>query len=243
MKKNKSINQQNQKKMSTTKTKKSMLNTKDMSATSGRVKPVIDPGNHTIKINSITFDQTPYDTEAWNIVLHVETEPVQGEFEGFLTDSNDTSSPRYKGQVGRIRFSPWPFKDADLPSGRKISRDTEILKSMIYLAETLEVRDELDSIEAETIEDFMVHCNNIFSDSKFLNACVGGRQWENKEGYINNDLFLPRISKDGIPLERLHVENSRLLNFNTADHVKEIKKKENVASFEPPSNGSSDFEL
>ena len=44
----------------------------------------MSPGNHKVKINSITFDKTPYDSEAYNIMLHVETEPVTGDFEGFL---------------------------------------------------------------------------------------------------------------------------------------------------------------
>ena len=50
-----------------------MLNTKDMSVGSvAEAKPVIGPGNNVIKINSITFDVTPYDPDAYNIVLHVE---------------------------------------------------------------------------------------------------------------------------------------------------------------------------
>ena len=40
-----------------------MLSTKDMSAGSGRTKPVLSPGNQVIRINSITFDQTPYDMD------------------------------------------------------------------------------------------------------------------------------------------------------------------------------------
>ena len=44
-----------------------MLSTKDMSAGSGGTKPVIGTGNHKVKINSITFDQTPYDADAFNI--------------------------------------------------------------------------------------------------------------------------------------------------------------------------------
>ena len=36
---------------------KVMLNTKDMSAGSSRPKPVLGPGNHVIKINSVTFDK------------------------------------------------------------------------------------------------------------------------------------------------------------------------------------------
>jgi len=240
------ITNQTLKKMNTTKNKK-MLNTKDMTAGSGKIRPVLDPGNHKIKINNITFDQTPYDTEAYNIVLHVEGEALEGEFEGFLVDPTDAKGPRYKGQVGRVRFSPWPYKDAQLPSGREISRDTEVLKSMIYLAEVLECREELDAIESENIEDFMNSCNSLFtgeSCSVFVNACIAGREWENKEGYINSDLFLPRISRNGISLEKLDVEDSKLIEFNKDNHITPIKKKKDVDSFEPKSeNDGSDFEL
>ena len=228
--------------------KKNMLNTKDMSAGSGRTKPVLDPGNHVVKINSITLDQTPYDAEAYNINLHVETAPLGGEFEGFFKDYNDQSQGRYMGQIGRVRISPFPFKDTTLPSGREISRDQEILKNMITLAETLDMRDGLDSIEADTIESFMTECNSLFSGSKLINMCIGGREWENKEGYINNDLFLPRISKDGIAMEGLDKENSRLLKFDRAVHVKALVKKDAPSNgvetpFKANSGSGDDFEL
>ena len=234
--------------MSTSTKNKTMLSTKDMTAGSGKVRPVVEPGNNVIKVNNITFDQTPYDKEAYNIVLHIETKPIEGEFEGFLVDPSDSKGPRYEGQVGRVRFAPWPYKDADLPSGRKISRDTEVLKSMIYLADVLGCRDELDMIEAESIEDFMVSANKLITangPSEYFNACIGGREWENKEGYVNNDLFLPRMSKDGIPIEALDKEPSRLVQFNKDIHIKPIKKKDDVGSFEPKTNNDSgsDFEL
>lgn len=221
-----------------------MLSTKDMSAGSGKARPVIGVGNQKVKINSITFDQTPYDRDAYNVVLHVESEPVGGEFEGFLVDSNNPNGPRYKGQVGRVRLSPYPFKDATLPSGREVKRDTEVLKSMIYLSEVLNKRDDLDMIEADTIEEFMKSADSVLSGNTFINACIGGREWENKEGYINYDLFLPRNSKDGVSLEALDVENSRLYKFSKEDHVKELKKTETTSSFEPagPSAGD-DFDL
>ena len=223
-----------------------MLNTKDMSAGSGKAKPVIGVGNQVIKINSISFDVTPYDSEAHNIVLHVESEPVKGEFQGFLKDVNKPDGPRYDGQVGRIRFSPYPYKDATLPSGREIQKDTEVLKAMVYLSEVLNKREELDKIEAQTIEDFMVSCNKLFSNSVYFNACVGGREWENKEGYVNYDLYLPRMSKDGIPLEAMDVENSRLLTFKKEDHVRELQKKESNSNhtFEPVNaSAGDDFDL
>ena len=230
------------------KNKKVMLNTKDMSAGSGRTKPVLDPGNHVVRINSITLDQTPYDTESYNIHLHIETEPIGDTFEGFFRDYNNQSLGRYEGQVGRVRISPFPFKDTTLPSGREISRDQEILKNMITVAETLDMRDGLDSIEADTIESFMTECNKLMGGSKLINMCIGGREWENKEGYINNDLFLPRISKDGIAMEGLDKENSRLLQFDRAVHVKALVKKDAPTNgtdtpFKADSGSGTDFEL
>ena len=163
-----------------------MLSTKDMSAGSGKARPVIGVGNQKVKINSITFDQTPYDKDAYNVVLHVESEPVGGEFEGFLVDPNDANGPRYKGQVGRIRLSPYPFKDATLPSGREVKRDTEVLKSMIYLSEVLNKRDDLDMIEADTIEEFMKSADSVLSGDTFINACacwiVTGKQSRDGNG-------------------------------------------------------------
>tara|TARA_R100001463_G_scaffold55937_2_gene107758 strand:+ start:1444 stop:2121 length:678 start_codon:yes stop_codon:yes gene_type:complete len=225
-----------------------MLSTKDMSAGSGRTKPVLSPGNQVIRINSITFDKTPYDSDAYNIMLHVESEPINGEFEGFYKDMNNQSLGRYEGQVGRVRYSPFPFKDTTLPSGREIERDQEVLKSMIFLSEQLGKRDELDSIEANTIEQFMVECNTILSNSEFFNACIASREWENKDGYVNDDLYLPRISKDGVPVEALDKESSRLLKFDRATHVKALVKKENntaaaTVNFEGQSGSGSDFEL
>ena len=224
-----------------------MLNTKDMSAGTGKAKPVIGTGNQKIKINSITFDQTPYDMDAYNITLHVESEPMDGDFNGFLKDVNNPSGPRFEGQVGRVRFSPYPFKDTTLPNGNEISRDNEVLKAMIFLSETVNKREELDAIEASTIEDFMSKASIICSNTGYINACLGAREWENREGYVNNDLFLPKRNRMGIPLEALDVENSNLTVFDKTDsnHFRPFAKKEPtvVNSFEPNSTSGSDFEL
>ena len=214
-----------------------MLNTKDMSAGSGKARPLMGPGNNQVRINSITLDQTPYDRDAYNINLHMETKPLGGDFEGFFRDKDNESKGRYEGQIGRVRISPFPFKDTTLPSGREINKDQEILKSMIFLAETLNKRDELDSIEANTIEEFMSSANSLLSNSDFFNVCLASREWENKEGYINNDLYLPKLSKDGIPMEALDTENSRLIEFNAGTHVKPVIKKD-----APSSNGQTNFE-
>jgi len=225
-----------------------MLSTKDMSAASGKEKPVVGTGNHKVKINSISFDKTPYDANAYNIMLHIETEPVTGDFQGFLKDMNNLNGPRYEGQVGRVRYSPYPYKDTTLPSGKEISRDTEVMKAMIFLAEALDKRAGLDAIQANTIEDFMLKCDKLLSGPTYVNVCLGAREWENTEGYVNNDLYLPKISKDGVPIEALNVEKSKLLIFDSNDpnHLRKIEKKNSptTSQFEPTSAASGDdFDL
>ena len=209
-----------------------MLSTKDMSAGSGGTKPVIGTGNQKVMINSITFDQTPYDMDAYNITLHVESEPIVGEFNGFLKDVNNPNGERYAGQVGRVRFSPYPFKDATLNNGNEISRDTEVLKAMVFLSEVVGKRAELDAIEANTIEDFMIKAAKICSQTGYVNACLGAREWENKEGYVNNDLFLPKRNRMGVPLEEVDAENSNLITFdkNDTNHFRPMVKKESATS-------------
>ena len=224
-----------------------MLSTKDMSAGSGGIKPVMDPGNQKVKINSITFDQTPYDSEAYNIVLHVESEPIEGEFQGFAKDMNNPNSERYAGQVGRVRFSPYPYKDTVLQNGNEINRDTEVLKAMVFLAEVVGKRNELDAIEANTIEDFMAKASNVCSNTGYINACLGSREWENKDGYINNDLFLPKRTRGNTPLEALDVENSKLTVFdkNNTNHFRPFVQKDapKADNFEPAVIAGSDFDL
>ena len=223
-----------------------MLNTKDMSISSGKARPLMGPGNSEVKINSITFDKTPYDAEAFNVNLHIEGRPLGGDFEGFFKDKDNESKGRYEGQIGRVRMTPYPYKSTTLPSGREIDRDQEVLKSMIFMSEVMNKRTELDAIESETIEDFIISCSQIFS-GQWFNVCLGSREWENKEGYINNDLYLPKLSKDGVPAEKFGVDNSRLTKFNADLHVRVLVKKEQKTNgaFEPTQakQVGSDFDL
>jgi len=224
------------------------LSTKDMTTGGGKLRPLMGPGNTVARINSITLDKTPWDAAAFQINLHMETEPITGEFEGFLRDQHNESLGRYDGQIGRVRMSPFPYKDTTLDSGREISKDQEILKAMIFVSEVLDKRGTLDAIEADTIEEFVNQCNTLFSNSGFFNVCLASREWENKEGYINNDLYLPKLSRDGIPMEALDVENSRLITYDKSTHVRSINKssENGVTSqkFEPAvTSGTSDFEL
>ena len=226
-----------------------MLSTSGMSAGSGKMKPVIDAGNQELKINSIAVSAPPYDQTAYDLVLNVESKPVSGEFEGFLLDANNSNGPRYQGQVGRVKFSRYAFSNATLPSGRAVKRDESILKALITLAEAQGKRAQIDAVQASTIEDFVSKAGAILCDGVFYNFCVGGREWENKEGYTNLDLFLPKFTSQSVPFEAIGVENSKLTVFNRSEHVVALKKaaSQAVNSFEPVSSAGlvsgDDFDL
>ncbi len=61
-----------------------MLNTKDMQVGTGKARPLIGPGNNVVKINAITLDQTTYDSDAFNLNLHTEPNPLGAHFDGFF---------------------------------------------------------------------------------------------------------------------------------------------------------------
>lgn len=224
-----------------------MLSTKDMSAGSGKAKPVISAGNQELKINSITLNTPTYDESAYDLILNVESKPIGGEFEGFLVDVNNPNGPRYKGQVGRVKFSRYSFSDTTLPSGMEIERDSSILKALINLAENANKRAEVDSIQAATIEEFVTKASAILSGETYYNFCIGGREWENKQGYTNLDLFLPKFMSGEVPFESIGEEPSRMITFDQSKHVIALKKKTNdeaVNAFEPTVGGSGDdFDL
>ena len=106
-----------------------MITTKNITSGGGTPK-VIQPGNVTCKINSITLDKVPYKEGAYNLNIHLETEDMGSDFEGFLVDKDNPDGPRYKGQIGKVRFSEWPYSDGETKSGIKVSRDIEIVKAI-----------------------------------------------------------------------------------------------------------------
>ena len=199
------------------------------------VKKVITPGNVVVKINDVTFDKTPFDDESWNIHIHVETKPMGEDFEGFLISKDDTEGKRYLGQVGRIRASEYTFKDSIIKSGTKatsISRDSEVLKFMKAFCKNIGALDWFigQSDIHDTMEEFMTQFQK---DAPFKNkwyeTCLAGKGYNNKDNFLNYDLFFPRFTKDKTPIEIVDTEPSALITFNSEIHIKMPKTKKVAA--------------
>lgn len=225
-----------------------MINTKDIpTGGTGGTPKTLQPGNRTIKINSIYLEKFPFGTDAYNLMLDCEGPDLGEKFEGFFVDKDNESLGRHKGQVGRVRASQWAYESKTLSGDIEINRDAEIakfLKNFAVATGCLEWFEGEDG-KHETIESLVTEMNDKapFKD-KFIYTCLGGREYENKAGYTNYDLFFPKFTRDAIPFEDSEVEHgeSRVYKYNADTHIiaKKVKEVDNFAGNEA---SKKDFEL
>ena len=225
------------------------IGTKDVVAGGNGLPKTISPGNHKLKINNLVAEDFKFIPGAIQIILNVETEPLEG-FEGFMVNKDMPELGHYKGQIGRVKAGPYAFADGTTKSGVQIFRDNSILVFLKSICTTLEMLtwfDEQDN-KHDTIEDFILAFNETapFKD-KYMDFCVAGKEYEGKTGYTNYDLYLPKSSKDGFAFAKLG--SGKNLLYSEALHLKklEAKKVDSFGSgeddFAVPNKVASDFDL
>ena len=106
-----------------------MLTTKDIQLSTGKTPKTIKPGNIKAKILDITLQPLKSDSEAFYLMLHLEGEDLGPDFEGFLYDKDMPSKGRAKGQVGKVRYSMYPYRMVLL---KLVNLKTEILRSCVH---------------------------------------------------------------------------------------------------------------
>ena len=52
----------------------------------------------------------------------------------------------------------------------------------------------------------------VCANTGYINACLGAREWENKEGYVNNDLFLPKRIKKWCTIRSIRCMKTLTIN-------------------------------
>lgn len=226
-----------------------MIGTKNIKSGSGSISKIIEPGNRVIKVNRVYLDRAPWSDDGYNLMFDCEGPELGPDFQGFYIDKTDESKGRHKGQVGRIRASRWLYENKTLNSDIEINRDFEITKFLKHFAAATGCTKWMDDAHEkyETIEEFVEKFN---SDKPFknvyINACVCGKQYESKDGYVNNDLFFPKFSRNGLPFESADIETglSQVYSFNEKDHIIPLAKPKEVQSFTAGSaDTENDFEL
>lgn len=228
-----------------------MISSKDLGSSEGpSVSKTISPGQHVCKINKITLERPPFNAEAMNVVLHLETEPMGDDFEGFYIDKDNPEKGRYEGQVGRVKTSEYAYLDGTTKTGIKVSRDLDIVRIVKNICSAAKCLNWLETNDNkyETIEEYVEAFNSDkpFAD-RYIRFCVGGKEYLNKEGYINYDLHLVRTQRGTFNMEAADVDenSSKLVKYDVNTHIK--KKKTDVESFggnvTTSSSVGSDFDL
>lgn len=226
----------------------SKLSTKNIQTGGEGVSKTLEPGTHLCKINDVSIDEFKFKAGAYNIMLHLEGEDLGSDFEGFFIDKDRPELGRHKGKVGTVKATEWAFADGETKTGIPVSRDQEMLKFLKQLCTGLGCVNWLDSQDDkhETIESlFKAFSKEKPFANKFLRFCIGGKEYTNRGGYTAHELFLPKVSKEGVPFEKDDVSVSKLIKFKPEDHIRK-KKVEPVNEFGSDTSGintSSDFDL
>lgn len=202
------------------------LSTTDLGSGGSSMAKTIAPGNHVLKINHIELEDFKFIDGAKHLILHVETEPIDG-FEGFLLNKDDETKGRYAGQIGRIKASQYAFADGETKSGIKIQRDRSILIFLQNLCKSCDINDwflEQDG-KHETIEDF-IDAFNISAPvkDKYLEFCIAGKEYLNKSGYTTYDMWLPKAENKKYALGE--VEAGKVIKYDEAKHLKKLEVKD-----------------
>lgn len=206
------------------------LSTEDLGTGGSGMPKTIAPGNHVLKINSVELEEFKFITGAYHLIMHVETEPIEG-FEGFALDKDNPEKGHYAGQIGRIKASQYAFADGETKSGIKIQRDRSILIFLQNLCKTLGINDWMveQNNKHDTIEEFVKAFNETAPyQEKFLEFCVAGKEYVGKTGYTNYDMWLPKSENGKYAFGE--VEEGKVLRYDESKHLKKLEVKE-VSNF------------
>jgi hypothetical protein len=204
-----------------------MFSTKEVNTQFSGIGKEIKPGNRLAKINSISLAEG-YDHEntgAYHVVLALETDAIGDDFEGFLIDKDDTSGPRYLGQVGNVKMGQYAFQDGETKTGRKVNRNESIQRSVCFLADAIGKRADLDNAvekaQPKSLEAFIAIVSKVLSGDEFIYFTIAGRAYTDKNNYEKFDLFLPyaKSGKQPYDVKDLHEEKSKLMKFDETVHI------------------------
>ena len=203
----------------------------------GNIPKTFGPGNIHARITGIFLQVPGFDQhlKPYYLVYNLEG-PEQGDgFEGFLVDKNNPNGARHKGQVGQVKASYWPFKDGVNPknTSQVFKRDDSIVTALLILAKALGKEEQYNQLGAPNIEQFVELASDLLSGDKFLAWCVGGKEYDNKQGYLNYDLFLPKGDNGRYVFEQLSASPSKLQTFDESKHIVKKAPAKQVNNFGP----------
>lgn len=207
-----------------------MLSTKNINVEAGggiSSNKSLSPGNVTAKINYISLEDFEMKEGASFMILHIEGQPEAGDFEGFFIDKDRPELGRALGKLGRVKHHQYAYSDGETKRGM-IYKNDEILRAIKQICIATDSVSWLDSQDEkhETIESLLnqMNADAPFKD-KWLDFCIAGREYMNKNGYIDYSLYLPRFVKKSVPYEKHGANSGNLIQYDETQHLKKIESK------------------
>ncbi len=196
----------------------------------------ITPGNIKAEVTSVKLQADTLNKDGLFIMLGMETAPVGGSFVGFNKDNSDPSKGTHLGQVGVVKSNFFAYRDGTIGT-TPIKRDEEMQRFFSRLATELGVKDQIDQIEADTVEEWVKLAEPIFCNGKYLNVLVGGKEYLSRKGYPRYELFIAKAPKGFVSFESAEdpdqVSKVGKYDQNNRDHFKPGKVPVTNESWEP----------
>lgn len=202
-----------------------MFSTQGQEVKTGGTPKSLQPGVVYAHINSGQL-KTSGKGDKKTLELYLEGPELEN-FEGWAISKDNLEGPKYKGQTGRIAATMW-IEDFDNPN---VARN-EIMYKLSIIATELGLRDELNRIQANSIEAWVTQVLLLVSGKKLYWFLKGSEEEYN--GKTITKLSLPKykfVSNDETKLDKYDKTNKY--------HFKGLVTKP-VGSFEP---ATDDFEM
>lgn len=193
--------------------------------TGGGTAKSLQPGVVYAHINSGQL-RTSNKGDKKTLELYLEGPELEN-FEGWPIDKDNPDGPKYKGQTARVSATIW----TDEFNNVNVSRN-EIMYKLTIIATELGLKDELDSVKASTIEEWVKEVLNIVKGKNLYWFLKGTEEEYNGKTIIK--LSLPKY-------KFVSVDETKLDKFDKSNkyHYKALPTK-TVSSFEP---ATDDFEM
>lgn len=193
--------------------------------TGGGTAKSLQPGVVYAHINSGQL-RTSNKGDKKTLELYLEGPELEN-FEGWPIDKDNPDGPKHKGQTARVSGTIW----TDEFNNVNVSRN-EIMYKLTIIATELGLKDELDSVKASTIEEWVKEVLNIVKGKNLYWFLKGTEEEYNGKTIIK--LSLPKY-------KFVSVDETKLDKFDKSNkyHYKALPTK-TVSSFEP---ATDDFEM
>lgn len=204
---------------------------------------IILPGNIVARVLDMKLESPPYDANALNLTLTLESESMGEGFEGLPIDKDMPELGNYEGQIARVQSQQYSYTDYTNKDGKTTPKEEMIFKWIWNFAKEIGVAHKMgeDDVQGETIQEYVENAKPyIISKDRWVHFCIGGSEYENKAGYTQYRLFIvkPEKGKQGYELFNKSKEPAKLIKYNESLHIKKKKTSDSVGSFSGRDAGS-----